>query len=767
MRSELPTQAQIIEELADRVAAQIDQRRPVAFDGALEELVRYHRFLLGLGASTTPEGAPFNYAEVAGGEWHPPHRIWTMQYRRLFDLAAERIPESDHFLGKLVYTLVRLLRLPEGLVATRAISESVLDLFPSLMHAVEAWVTRRVVSVVDDGADPGRRLALAGSDAKAHAAMLRRIVGAWESLLTHSPLMSDAANTEGKDETAQWAAVQRAWPFVWNHLLNTAYCLALCVWNEDDEGAVVFREALVRWPENYRFLLPDAAYLRRPELLFPDLLEQNWAAAQQGFAAVAFSHHTQVAPGALFATALDGVHDDVLQLVADLLTLWVVQERPAKTLAAKTALELLAQVGAERHGAPPTPPPAGAVLLRFLRLQMAGGRHRGGSYGARLDALVQLLDRLTERDVVAGRIYTPTTIHDRDETLWADVALFSALMGNADRQATLDRVRALAENDGLLPRGDRSLRDILYELSRYKQVAADRPPSVLGAIEKLGSDTAEAQLVFGAEMVAEIEKVIAQVRLDRLRALPVDPARLETWRAAAEANLLDAANLVSFPSAVLETADALDIGQLCTFRFPNYPKARLTDPMMEDLASNEIEVFSARVAQWADDRTFGVLNDLDQTAASIAADPLDPAFWISLRPLVAEVGPAPRLMLPHRFHHALIDVIMDHGTSPLAELTLVNGNPRRNGYLCQIDGIDVYIEPLDPYRALLFSGERLQRLRYGALEGGGYVRVAFEPNASDDDVHGFLEFQFRQEMTWNETPIFEIALPRAPEAPAE
>ena len=189
--------------------------------------------------------------------------------------------------------------------------------------------------------------------------------------------------------------------------------------------------------------------------------------------------------------------------------------------------------------------------------------------------------------------------------------------------------------------------------------------------------------------------------------------------------------------------------------------------MMEDLASNEIEVFSARVAQWADDRTFGVLNDMEQKAASITADPLDPAFWISLRPLVAEVGPTPRLMLPNRFHHALIDVIMDHGTSPLAELSLVNGNPSRNGYLCQIDGVDVYIEPIDPQRALLFSGERLRRLRYGMFEEGGYVRVAFQPNADDDDVHGFLEFQFRQEMTWNETPIFEIALPRAPEPPAE
>jgi hypothetical protein len=47
------------------------------------------------------------------------------------------------------------------------------------------------------------------------------------------------------------------------------------------------------------------------------------------------------------------------------------------------------------------------------------------------------------------------------------------------------------------------------------------------------------------------------------------------------------------------------------------------------------------------------------------------------------------------------------------------------------------------------------------------VRAGFEPNPNGDDVHGFLEYRFRQEMTWSETPIFEITLPHAPEGSAE
>ncbi len=55
-RRDLPTPGQILEELADKTAAQIDRMAPVAFDDAWREMTRYHRFLLALNASRTPMG---------------------------------------------------------------------------------------------------------------------------------------------------------------------------------------------------------------------------------------------------------------------------------------------------------------------------------------------------------------------------------------------------------------------------------------------------------------------------------------------------------------------------------------------------------------------------------------------------------------------------------------------------------------------------------------------------------------------------------------
>lgn len=55
MKADLPTPTEILEELADRVAQQIDRRAPVAFDSPLSEMTRYHRFLLSANASRSPD----------------------------------------------------------------------------------------------------------------------------------------------------------------------------------------------------------------------------------------------------------------------------------------------------------------------------------------------------------------------------------------------------------------------------------------------------------------------------------------------------------------------------------------------------------------------------------------------------------------------------------------------------------------------------------------------------------------------------------------
>src|SRR2546421_2293290 len=99
MTRELPDPLEILEELADKAALQIDRLAPVAFDAALNEMTRYHRFLLSLNASRGPDGAPFSFAAVQGEAWRAPHSEWISQYRRLFERAANRIGDDTDFIS--------------------------------------------------------------------------------------------------------------------------------------------------------------------------------------------------------------------------------------------------------------------------------------------------------------------------------------------------------------------------------------------------------------------------------------------------------------------------------------------------------------------------------------------------------------------------------------------------------------------------------------------------------------------------------------------
>jgi hypothetical protein len=108
MTHELPDPREILEELADKTASQIDRLAPVAFDAALDELTRYHRFLLNVNATRGPDGKPFNYAAVPGEAWRAPHNQWISQCRRLFERAANHVGDDPGFMEKLANVPLRL-----------------------------------------------------------------------------------------------------------------------------------------------------------------------------------------------------------------------------------------------------------------------------------------------------------------------------------------------------------------------------------------------------------------------------------------------------------------------------------------------------------------------------------------------------------------------------------------------------------------------------------------------------------------------------------
>jgi len=256
---ELPTPSNILEQLADKVVVGIDNLAVTAFKAALDEMTRYHQFLLNAYTKKTAEGAAFSYAEIRGELIAAPHEEWIRQYRRLFERAADALNKDSDFIGTLAYLPLRLLP-RRATDFSPAIISTILDLGPILVTRLESWVTRRVTVDNPTGESASPRLVLAGSDKAAYSEALLEVVGGWESILQFVGSFYGWKEVRNLPPDVRWPALSRSWPFLKRHIRNTAYFVSSAVWNEDEIGAMQFRDALLRWSRVFEFELPDPYY---------------------------------------------------------------------------------------------------------------------------------------------------------------------------------------------------------------------------------------------------------------------------------------------------------------------------------------------------------------------------------------------------------------------------------------------------------------------------------------------------------------------------
>jgi len=757
MRDDLPTQEQIMEELGDRAIAQIDRRAPVAFGGALDELIRYHRFLLGLHATETEEGQPFSYAEVSGLAWSAPHVEWIRQYRRLFDRAAERIPDEQRLLETLAYVPYRLLDVEPGVRLSTAVVEGILDLQPILMHAIEAWVTRR--SIIEGDADvEAERVGLSGSDARAFAKVMPAIVGAWEANLnTASSVYGWQAegNTQAEE---MWSRYVSAWPLLRQHLGNTAYCLAVAVWNGDKTGAHLFREALVRWPGSALLDVERDGIDRFPWLLMPDLLNEEWPAASARSARVGHPYLPQNGPGGIFAQIVDGARQDVMLVTASLMLVWSISGGVGAELAAVTARELIGGVGSD-----PNEPNASALEFKtivegLIRLQLVGERYQDGTHGHWLDKLVASMDNMREDSVVPGRVFTPTTMHDREQLIMGDLALIAALAPLEGSGDVVEDMDVVAADETLPPLGDRSLRDILMEFERYRQILATEPPALAQAIHALTPDIDPAAAISNLNRVIDdTTSTIELRRRERLVAKDIDAAAMEDLRAAIEADVLAEPAIVPVFDAVSVFLADEGTGEERTARFTGIGKGRLIRPEMEQASLNWTEFIAKHAREAAGQYAFEVFARMSRELIRADGKLDDPIFWRAIPDLVERVGDQPVLIVATQDSIDHLGRLRFGRDDPLAGFDVsYERTPRERGrYVVTIAGVEVFATNLPTGTAWLTSARHLRRIGYAPV-AEGRVSLAYQPDEGSETTVGSLVVGFRQVLEWSDDPVIEI-----------
>lgn len=755
---DLPTVEEIMEELANRTAAHIDRRAPVAFEGALTELTRYHRFVLALNATESNDGSPFSYAQVSGAGWHAPHIDWIRQYRRLFQRGAERIPDEERFLEKLAYVPSRLLETDPGIRLSDTVMEGILGLQPMMMHAVEAWVTRRSI-VESDGKSGAERTGLSGSDSRALGMVLPGIVGAWETILDSVSRRFELQMEIGTAPESAWSRFVSAWPFLRQHLANTTYCLAMAVWNGDKTGAHLFAEALIRWPGSGLSDVDHDGFQRFPWLMTPDLLESRWSVAQGRSARAEHRFLPDARPDGIFGMILDGAKRDMLLVTASTMVVWALGDDAVAGLAAITVREL---VGGPDHDAYHDGTQAlgfRGVIEGLIRLQMVGERYEGGTHGHWLDRQVSTIDNMREDVVVPGRIFTPTTMHSREELVIGDMALVAALAPEEGMSGIEQDLRTIAADEALLPAGDQSLRQVMMEMRRYREILEQAPPTLGRAILAVAPDAdVPAAITRLHRVIDEIESAIGEVRRERLLARPVDFPTMEALRAAIEGELVRSPAGVPFFLEV-ETLEIDAEAEVRHVRIGNVSKGNLVRPELDWPSSNWTKTIADNVRQMVGAETFRkfALRPRKVIEAEAALD--DPAFWSGLAPLIDLVGSDPILIVAWKDGIDRLSPFKLGQNKPLSELAIsYESVPRERGRrMARIGEVDVFLADIPRGSAWLSSGRHLARIGFAPVDDGR-VSLTFLPDDANP-VIGALEIGYRPVPEWTEDPVFEIRLP--------
>ncbi|MDX7951338.1 hypothetical protein P7D22_09140 [Lichenihabitans sp. Uapishka_5] len=755
MNDDLPTPEEILEELADRAVSQIDRLATVSFDSAWKEMTRYHRFLLHANASRTDAGSPFSYAEVAGYSWTAPHQVWTRVYDRLFKRAIERLPDDDRFLRVMAYAPRRLLSGPDDPELPPAVVASILDLGSMLIHRLETWVTKRS----SDGAvlSGGDRHALGGSDARAYKAVLPEPVGAWEGTLVHLTPSGQRLPSRSVPEEMRWEALAAAWPAVWRHLINTANRLAAAAWNDDQAGTDLFREAFVRWSSEVDRGREASLDIRRPHLLLPDLMRMGWPEARQRVAALSYDRAPAANPERVFSLVAAAVHRDVLYVTAALLSLWTTERKQASTIGASTARSLLLMEGGEHeaYGHVDVDRSFTSRLLSHLRLHLAGERLSDASYPGDLDALVQRLDGMTERDIVPGRVFTPSTSHGRDDLLPASIAILAAAAPGADAAEVERMVADLASRVDLLPDVDQTLRSILHELRAIQNAcghATVRTHEVIRIIEP-DVDAADALSKLEALAGAAIVTIEAE-RSRRLRALPLDAGKLERLRASLQAALLDGAEHVPFFSDVqVRGAAEGEAAEPHTITLTNIAKASFVEPPMQPRSSNFDEVVASSVQDHAGWQVWHAFVARSHVKMDVVATVETADFWNAIAGLIGILGSDPILVVSRQAEARTLRRMMrlQGGEDPALRIENLG---KAGTYVVTVNGVDVHAAQFPVGVAWLFSGRALGGVRYATIDASADL-LSLRYEAVDDET-GKLLVKFAQHFEWADAVAYEL-----------
>jgi hypothetical protein len=310
----------------------------------------------------------------------------------------------------------------------------------------------------------------------------------------------------------------------------------------------------------------------------------------------------------------------------------------------------------------------------------------------------------------------------------------------------------------LFPDGDRSLRGVLDELGLIKSTLVEKSEELVKGTRGINPDNdTDAAFSRLLEIVEQVQATINEIREQRLRDTPIDPAKMKRIEIAMQNSLQDkdGYNLYFRDFEVQLHAEVLDPAERIA-RFKNINKATLTTPPLEPPSSGFESMLASGIVQGAGNFVWTAFTQQPRTQKDSDLNVTDEGFWVSIKSMIDDVGPDPVLVVSRDGEGGDIGEFRYASAEELPNLDIEYSQDNRPNqfYLATIEGVDVYSADFPAGTAWLFSAQKLQRVRYSEIgDSGQCVEVRFDP---EDDNVGLLKARFLQHIEWSDSQIIEI-----------
>lgn len=742
----------MLEELADKVIGHMARGAVTSFRSALDEMIDFHRFLIDAHETYNADGSALNYAEI--GFYLPMHNDWLQQYQRVFAKASQLISVDDEFIRILVGVPKRLVFSTQAGSSVDA-NVALLDIMLIAVHRLEDWFTRqRTYKQKDDDFVA----VVAGSDSRVYPKMVRKLVGDWEGTLSAAKYIYDWKRRDRNIEPAEhWRRYVASWRFLQRHQRNSAEMLAAAVWNEDEIAAELYQEMLGRWFYPLRIHLPDDHFLN--ETYFsPDFFNKNWDDAVRVVPTI-FPHSAlrPPAPSQVFSIIVQNVLYDTIIVACAVMIGWFVNWRQNSKIAVKTVISLIdAPKGRDLGEREKVGFDFATVFFSLMRILSLGGRFSDRGYGASLDELVRKLDGRSEREIVPGRVFRPTTHHERRDIMLPLLSLLIWKIPDQNNARSVQRVLSVSENENFFSQNDEILRDFIGSLKNLKRFLNDEfsdhvRETVMSLNPGVPFDERRVLLdgVFG-----RIIETLEKQREDRLDHLPIDQEKIEAFRA-------DVEKVLRSENGGLDVLSNIDVieeeGEQASayFAINGIEKGYLTEPEMAEKPVNLDEVVYRQTAEFIFHRVFSALLKREGKTVSIDDENTLIEALEEYGAKIKRTGSQPVLLVPDWNNPPWIEKWFGWREEVPDSLAISRKfEIATHLYIGTVNDIDIYRSPIPCEQSLLFRDDILKAIKYAPNEDGKIVDAEF--TALRDNSDGILKCEVRMQLDWRDDEIIEI-----------